>query len=414
MTFTVTAVKGIGEITAGDDLGSIIEAACAQHVWPDGSRGTIDGDIIVVTSKIVSKAEGRVVAATSRHDAIEAESVRIVARRGETVIAQTAHGFVMAAAGVDASNVESGHVLLLPTDPDASARAIRDAFSSKVAVVITDTFGRPWREGLTDNAIGSAGVQLLDDHRGKTDAHGNDLQMTVIAIADELASAADLVKGKLSGRPVAIIRGLSELCIDVDQPISNVVRNIEFDMFSLGTADARATAATHRHTVRTFTDEVVPTSLITEAIDAAMCAPAPHHTKPWKFIVLDQREALLDAMAKQWRIDLAELDGLDDAAITKRIARGNILVNAPTIVLGFVSLEHAHAYPDERRKRAERDLFMLSGGAALENLMITLAARGVGTAWISSSVFCPEVVRQELGLTEQWQPLGAVAVGYPA
>ena len=409
----ITAPDGIGDVLAGDDLPAIVRSACARATWPDGSSGVRDGDIIVVTSKIVSKAEGRIVSATSRHDAILEETVRVVAQRGDTVIAQTRHGFVMAAAGVDASNVESGKVLLLPQDPDATARSLRAGFREHVGIVITDTFGRPWRAGLVDAAIGTAGIHVLDDHRGRTDAYGNDLRMTVTAIADEVASAAELAKGKLAGRPVAIIRGLAEYVTDEPHDARELIREPEHDMFTLGTTEARATAVLQRRTVRSFAPRAVEPELIVEALAHAKRAPAPHHTKPWKFIVIDDRAPLLDAMAKQWRTDLEELDGLDPDAIDARIARGNVLLNAPTVVLGFVSLEHAHAYADDRRQRAERDLFMLSGGAALENFMVTLAARGVGTAWISSTVFCPDVVRAELGLAEHWQPLGALAVGYP-
>ena len=410
----ITAPDGIGDVLAADDLASIVHEACMRATWPDGSSGVRDGDIIVVTSKIVSKAEGRIVNATSRHDAILEESARVVAKRGDTVIAQTRHGFVMAAAGVDASNVEPGKVLLLPHDPDASAAALRTAFVEQVGIIITDTFGRPWRAGLVDAAIGAAGVRVLDDHRGRIDAYGNDLKMTVTAIADEVASAAELAKGKLGGRPVAIVRGLAEYVTDEPHTAQELVRDAEDDMFTLGTAEARASAVLQRRTVRSFATRAVEPELLAEALAHAERAPAPHHTKPWKFIVVRDRAPLLDAMAQQWRTDLAELDGLGPEAIEARIARGNVLLNAPAIVLGFVSLEHAHAYADDRRRRAERDLFMLSGGAALENIMVTLAARGVGTAWISSTVFCPEVVRAELGLAEQWQPLGALAIGYPA
>src|SRR5271155_10789 len=189
MTLSVAPVTGLPEITAGSDLAALIA---------DAAPDLRDGDILVVTSKIVSKAEGRVVKAT-REEAIEAETARVVARRGPTTIAQTRHGFVMAAAGVDESNTAPGTVVLLPEDPDESARRLRKALRARgvsVGVVITDTFGRPWRAGQTDTAIGAAGVLPMRDHRGETDAWGNVLDVTVAAVADEVAAAGDLIKGK--------------------------------------------------------------------------------------------------------------------------------------------------------------------------------------------------------------------------
>uniref|UniRef100_UPI000AD98773 coenzyme F420-0:L-glutamate ligase n=1 Tax=Streptomyces graminilatus TaxID=1464070 RepID=UPI000AD98773 len=206
--YRVWAVGGLPEVQAGDDLAKLIVAA---------EPGLLDGDVLLVTSKIVSKAEGRVVEAADREAAIDAETVRVVARRGTLRIVENRQGLVMAAAGVDASNTPSGTVLLLPEDPDASARAvrdgIRDALGVNVGVVVTDTFGRPWRAGLTDVAIGAAGVRVLDDLRGGTDAYGNPLSATVVATADELAAAGDLVKGKASGLPVAVVRGLPHVVV---------------------------------------------------------------------------------------------------------------------------------------------------------------------------------------------------------
>src|SRR5271170_3633287 len=193
--FHISGISGIPEISSGDDLAAlIIEAATAP-----GGPGLLDGDILVVTSKVVSKAEGRV-ASMSRDDAIAAETVRVVARRGATTISQTRHGFVMAAAGVDESNTAPGTVVLLPQDPDESARRLRKALRARpgvsVGVVGTDTFGRPWRAVQTDTAIGAAGVLPVRDHRGEADAWGNVLDVTVAAVADEIAAAGDLVKGK--------------------------------------------------------------------------------------------------------------------------------------------------------------------------------------------------------------------------
>lgn len=174
-SYEVWSLPGIPEVRPGDDLVELILAAAAAP----GGRGLVDGDVLVVTSKIVSKAEGRIVQADDREAAIDAETVRVVARRGAARIVESRHGFVMAAAGVDASNTPKGTVLLLPEDPDAAARQVRDgvrkALGLTVGVVVTDTFGRPWREGQTDVAIGAAGVRVLDDLRGSFDMYGNPL-----------------------------------------------------------------------------------------------------------------------------------------------------------------------------------------------------------------------------------------------
>jgi coenzyme F420-0:L-glutamate ligase/coenzyme F420-1:gamma-L-glutamate ligase len=177
--YRVWAVAGLPEVQPGDDLAKLIAAA---------EPGLADGDVLLVTPKIVSKAEGRIVEAADREAAIDAETVRVVARRGPLRIVENRQGLVMAAAGVDASNTPAGTVLLLPEDPDASARTLREglreALGVDVGVLVTDTFGRPWRAGLTDVAIGAAGVRVLDDLRGGTDAHGNPLSATVVATAD--------------------------------------------------------------------------------------------------------------------------------------------------------------------------------------------------------------------------------------
>ena len=236
---TVFGLDGIGEITAGDDLGALIAQVATSLVE--------DGDILLVTSKIVSKAEGRILQAADREQAITDETVRVVARRehpnGVTRIVENRLGLVMAAAGVDASNTPDGTILLLPVDPDRSARALRAELRTRlgvrVGVIITDTVGRPWREGQTDIAIGAAGIRVVDDLRGQTDAAGRLLTVTAAAIADELAAAGDLVKGKTSGRPVAVARGMAKFVTDDDGPGARaLVRNAERDMFRLGSDEA--------------------------------------------------------------------------------------------------------------------------------------------------------------------------------
>jgi coenzyme F420-0:L-glutamate ligase/coenzyme F420-1:gamma-L-glutamate ligase len=229
----VWAVEGIPEVVAGDDIAALILAAIST-----GSTRTEleDGDIVVVTSKIVSKAEGRSVAAEDREDAITSQTVRVVATRGKTRIVENPLGLVMAAAGVDGSNTPDGTVLLLPEDPDRSAREIRQKLGGRIGVIISDTIGRPWRQGVTDIAIGAAGIQVLDDLRGTKDAGGKELEGTIVALADELAAAADLVRGKANGLPVAIIRGMGHLL--GEGSASELIRPANEDMFRLGSTEA--------------------------------------------------------------------------------------------------------------------------------------------------------------------------------
>jgi coenzyme F420-0:L-glutamate ligase/coenzyme F420-1:gamma-L-glutamate ligase len=232
---TAWGVEGIGEIRPGDPLGEIIADACAEG--PDGPL--LDHDVVVVTQKVVSKAEGRLVPVDpddprSHKWIVEDEAVRILRRRGDLVICETRHGFVCANSGVDLSNVESGTAALLPLDSDRSARRIRDVIRARlgveVGVIVSDTFGRPWRMGLTDVAIGVAGIAGVVDLRGTPDALGRTMQVTEVAVADELASAAELVMGKSSGIPVAVVRGADPSWFR-DASVRELVRPASEDLF---------------------------------------------------------------------------------------------------------------------------------------------------------------------------------------
>ena len=406
----VLPVPGLPEITPGADLAALIADAALA------GPGLADGDILVITSKIVSKAEDRVVSA-DRESAIRAETVRVVARRGPTTISQTRHGLVLAAAGVDESNTRPGTVVLLPLDPDGSAEAMRKTISARtgarVGVIITDTMGRPWRSGQTDTAIGAAGVVPLRDHRGEADTFGKVLEVTVAAVADEIAAAADLVKQKTTGVPVAIVRGLSALVMDAAGPgAAALIRAAHDDMFRIGAADV----VTTRRTVRDFTAEPVSPEAVRRAIAAAITAPAPHHSQPWRFAVLESevaRTRLLDDMLTAWRADLLA-DGFTPEQISRRVRRGEPLRRAPLIIVPCLVADAAHAYADARRSAAERTMFIVSMGAAVENLLVALAVEGLGSCWVSSTLFCPDVAASALGLPAGWEPMGAVGVGHPA
>ncbi len=235
MIVSVTAPDGAPEVRPGDDLVALLLPLV----------DLADGDVLVVTSKVVSKAEGRLVPGLDREAAIAAEAVRVVARRGATTIVRTRHGLTMAAAGVDNSNVEVGMLVLLPLDPDASARRIRSAVADRaglnIGVVVTDTAGRAWREGQTDIAVGAAGLTVLDDHAGRVDAHGNPLAVTAPAVADEIAGLAELASGKLGGRPFAVVRGRADLVLaagDHGPGATALVRPEAGDLFGFGAREA--------------------------------------------------------------------------------------------------------------------------------------------------------------------------------
>ncbi|MGH3880631.1 MAG: coenzyme F420-0:L-glutamate ligase [Actinophytocola sp.] len=366
----IVPVEGLPEFRPGDDLtGAIADAA----------RWLRSGDVVVVTSKVVSKVEGRLVRVPAdpeerdriRRRLVFEESVRILARRERTLITENHLGIVQAASGVDASNVAGDELALLPADPDASALALRNGLADRlgveVAVVVTDTMGRAWRVGQTDVAIGSSGLRVLHGYRGEVDGQGNELAVTEIAVADEVAGAADLVKGKLGAVPVAVVRGLP--VGDATSRARDLVRPVDEDLFRMGTAEAVALgrrSSALLAPVRSFDDTPVEVSSPRWAAGAALAS-----FPDVRFVHLaDQvrRKQLLDELAA------------DD-----------LLYAAPEIVLAFAAGgDHA------------------AGGAAVHALRVALAAEGLGSCVVPVA----DRVGRLLSLPETWSPLGAVALGH--
>jgi coenzyme F420-0:L-glutamate ligase / coenzyme F420-1:gamma-L-glutamate ligase len=365
---SVLPVRGLPEFRPGDDLAGALAAAAP---WLE------DGDVVVVTSKVFSKTEGRLVPAPTdpeerdalRRELVDAETERVLARRGRTLIVAGKLGIVQAAAGVDGSNVRRDELALLPADPDASAARLRADLRRlcgvEVAVIVTDTLGRTWRVGQTDVAIGSAGLPVLHRYEGMHDAEGNELLVTEVALADELAAAADLVKGKLGGLPVAVVRGLNP--VDDGSTARDLVRPVDEDLFWLGTEEAiargRREAVLLRRDTLAFADEPVDEAAVRRAVGVALAEPSP----PIRF---------------GWLRDPARRAALGPAG------------QAPELVL----------------------VFAIGDGtpvaiAAVQSFLLALAVEGLGSSWTEVE---PDVVRRVIDIPPGWRPLGAVSIGVPA
>jgi coenzyme F420-0:L-glutamate ligase/coenzyme F420-1:gamma-L-glutamate ligase len=405
VTVQLIPIEGLPEVQPGDDLAALLAA-------PLREVGAREDDVLVVTQKVVSKSEGRLVPSDERAVWIQRETARVVARRGDLVIAETRHGFVCANAGVDASNVPDGSLTLLPEDADASAERLRRELARRIGVrlgvVVTDTFGRPWRDGVVNVAIGCAGVPALVDLRGTKDHLGRDLEATIVGLADELAGASGLVMAKASMVPAALVRGL--VLEATPRPARDLVRSPTEDLFR----ESSLQSISARRTIRSFGRGKVPRTVLEEAVRAACTAPAPHHTRPWSFVALTSAPAMrryLASMATAWRADL-ERDGVDPATIARRLAKSDeVLGTAPALIVPLIRFRGSHRYSDEDRAHAEQEMFLLSGGAAIQSLLLALHAQGVASCWISSSLFCQEEAREALGVGSEWFALGTVAAG---
>jgi len=421
-TLEVVALTGLPEIRPGDDLARLLlEAVHAA------GRHLADGDVLALSSKVVAKAEGRVVplpaGAAERErvhrEAVAAETVRVVARRGALVIAETRHGLVGANALIDASNAGGDVLVLLPEDPDASAARMRAAMAEldghDVAVVITDTLGRPWRRGQTDVAVGMAGMGALEDYRGLPDGDGRVLEVTEVAVPDEVAAAADLVKRKLARVPAALLRGVP---LPAGQGSArDLVRAPDEDLFRTGSSglDLVELLAGRRARRRFLPDPVEPAA-VERAVLAAMAAPFPHQARPFRVVLVgsgDGRKRYLAGMDAAWREDLAR-DGTPAEVIERLLARSwALLGGAPVLLAPCLAPGGRQAYADERRRAAEAAAFELAAGGAVQTLLLALHAQGLGGAWVVSSLFCQERAARALDLPEGWRPLGSVAAGHP-
>jgi coenzyme F420-0:L-glutamate ligase/coenzyme F420-1:gamma-L-glutamate ligase len=372
MSIELIPLEGLPEVEPGDDIAALLEP-------PLAANAASDGDVVTVTQKIVSKAEGRLVPGDDRATWVERESVDVVARRGDLVITRTRHGFVCANAGVDASNVRDGFLSLLPVDPDGSAERLHKELSarlglSRLGVVITDTFGRPWREGVVDVAIGCAGLPSLVDLRGSADDHGRELESTVVAFADAVAAAGSLVMTKTARVPAALVRGLDAGTAPA-RPAGALVRPPEEDLFR----ESALVALSAARPSDAFGPGEVARERVEEAVGAACAGPL---VGEWSFV------AATSAPAR--RRLLAAL-GTDD-----------VLRAAPTLIVPCVR---------PRAQSSEERTLLLSAGAVIRTLVLALHAQRVAWSWDPGVPVHAERARDALALRAGWRPLGIVAVG---
>ena len=374
MTIELIPLEGIPEVEPGDDLAALLEPSLAANA-------ASDGDVVAITQKVVSKAEGRVVPGEDRAAWIDRESVDVVARRGDLLITRTRHGFVCANAGVDASNVREGFLTLLPEAPDASAERLQKELSARLGltrlgVVITDTFGRAWREGVVDVAIGCAGLPALVDLRGTVDDRGRELETTLVAFADAVAAASGLVMTKTARVPAALIRGLDGSTGDAPPgPASGLVRRPEDDLFR----ESALVAVSAAQPSDVFGPGDVSREIVENAVGAA-CAVFP---------VGHLAMVAVGSPAARRRLVVAA--GIE----------GDSVRSAPTLIVVCARIT----------AQSSEEATLLSAGAAIRGLAVALHAQGIGWSWNPRRPFDPDATRAALGLDADWRPVGIVGVG---
>ncbi len=373
MTIELIPLEGLPEVEPGDDLASLLEPSLRRH------RAS-EGDVVAITQKVVSKAEGRIVPGVDRASWVARESVAVVARRGDLLITRTKHGLVCANAGVDASNVAPGFLTLLPEDPDASAERLQKELVARLGlarlgVVVTDTFGRPWRDGVVDVAIGCAGMPAVRDLRGTVDDHGTVLETTVVALADAVAAASGLVMTKTARVPAALVRGLDLAIGDAPSGAArDLVRAPADDLFRESVAMALASSGPSS----VFGSGDVPRAVLE---DALAVASASLGAAACSFVAVDSTAAR--------RRLLAVVEDPDDALRT-----------APALIVPCVA---ALGTPEH--------VTLLTAGAAIRSLLVALHAQGLAWSWDAGRVLEPERVRAALTLDPDQRPIGVVAVG---
>lgn len=374
MTIELIPLEGLPEVEPGDDLASLLEPPLRRHA-------ASEGDVVAITQKVVSKAEGRIVPGVDRASWVARESVAVVARRGDLLITRTKHGLVCANAGVDASNVAPGFLTLLPEDPDASAERLQKELVARLGlarlgVVVTDTFGRPWRDGVVDVAIGCAGMPAVLDLRGTVDDHGTVLETTVVALADAVAAASGLVMTKTARVPAALIRGLDRAIGDAPPGAArDLVRAPADDLFRESVAVALASAGPSS----VFGSAGVPRALLEDAMAVASASPG---AAACSFVAVDSTAAR--------RRLLAVVEEPDDALRT-----------APALIVPCVGTVLG----------GSEQATLLAAGAAIRSLLVTLHAQGLAWSWEAGRVLDPERVRAALALAPDRRPIGVVAVG---
>ena len=384
MTLEIIPLEGLPEVEPGDDLAALLEPSLASH-------RADEGDVIAVTQKIVSKSEGRIVPGRERASWVDRESVGVVARRGDLLITRTRHGFVCANAGVDASNVREGFLTLLPEDPDASAERLQKELSARLGltrlgVVITDTFGRPWREGVVDVAIGCAGLPPLIDLRGTADDHGTTLEATVVALADAVAAASGLVMTKTARVPAALVRGLDAAIGDAPAgPARALVRARADDLFW----ESALVAASVANANATFGPGDVPPNLVEEAVRAASGVPS---LGDWTFV------ALTSATAR--RRLLSVVGDADDA-----------LRSAPVLIVPCVEVEGGRTSAPRTRHQGRKRRSSSPPAPRSGRSWSPCTRRASGRGGTRTTRLDADGVRAALELGADRRPLGIVAVG---
>ena len=437
----LTALAGVPLVKSDDDLLSITLAALKQS-----NEQLHDGDVLVVAQKIVSKAEGRLVSLadvtpSSRAEALAREvnkdprlvelilqeSTEVVRARWDVLVVEHRLGFVLANAGIDQSNVEHGQsselALLLPRDPDASCAKLRAALKTHtgadVAVIINDSHGRAFRNGVVGVALGVSGTTALSNLRGTPDLFNRSLRHTEVGTADEIAAAASLVMGQgAEGRPMVLVRGIQAL--HHDGKAADLIRPKELDLFRTpwmaSTPPEHLNALLGRRTIRRYLDKQVPDQLVEELLRAATYAPSAHNRQPWRFAVLKSADAklrLARAMGERLRMDrtgdgdLPEIIEADVARSSRRIT------NAPVVIVVCLTMEDMDRYGDLARSSAEHQMAMQGTAMAMQNLLIAAHALGLSSSIMCAPLFCPDTTRASLDLPAHWEPQALITLGWP-